>query len=304
MIFGSKKIEAGVGRTRGAWFNRIAGLFVQKGIDPSLWEDLEELLLGADVGVAMTARLVDQLKSRVSQEDLREPDRVREVLQEEMISLLAPSNPGRPLLDGDGSKIILIVGVNGVGKTTTIAKLGHYLRQRGKSVLFAAADTFRAAAIDQLRIWATRVGVDVVASQPGGDPGAVVFDAFQAALRRGIAFVIVDTAGRLHTKFNLMEEVKKIKRVLGKIDPQAPHEVFLVLDATIGQNSIAQARSFTEAVGITGIVLAKLDGSAKGGALFPIVQELKIPIRFLGVGEKIDDLIEFDSREFVKALFS
>ncbi|MDP2726419.1 MAG: signal recognition particle-docking protein FtsY [Dehalococcoidia bacterium] len=299
-----EKIEEGTRRTRAAWFGRVSALFVRHTLDESLWEELEESLIGADVGVGLAEEIISNLRTRVSQEGIREPQGVREALQQELLALLqGVATPSET--EGQAKpRVYLIVGVNGVGKTTTIAKLGQYLKAQGQKVLFAAADTFRAGAIDQLKIWGERINVDVVAHQPGADPGAVVFDAIQAATSREADALIVDTAGRLHTKYNLMEEMKKIKRVVQRFQPPLPEEVLLVLDSTTGQNAIAQARSFTQAVGVTGLILAKMDGTAKGGAVFPIVRELGIPIRFLGTGEKVGDLVEFDAQAFVGALLS
>ncbi len=298
-----EKIEEGTRKTRAAWFGRVSGLFNRHSLDESLWEELEEILIGADVGVALTDELIVTLRTRAGREGIREPEGVRQALQEELVKLLGPDpSSEEPQEDGARPRVYLMVGVNGVGKTTTIAKLGSYLQQHGQKVLFAAADTFRAGAIEQLNIWGDRIGVDVVAHQPGADPGAVVFDAVQAATSRGMDALIVDTAGRLHTKFNLMEEMKKIKRIVDRFQPALPQEVLMVLDATTGQNAISQARSFTQTVTVTGLVLTKLDGTAKGGAVFPIVKELNIPIRFLGTGEKVGDFVEFDPQAFVGAL--
>jgi len=239
----------------------------------------------------------------VAQEKTNEASLVRDALKAEMVSLLrVPLQEVPAVLSLP--RVILVIGVNGSGKTTSIAKLAHGLKRSGKSVILAAADTFRAAAIDQLRHWGERAGVDVIAHQPGADPGAVVYDALQAARGRQVDEVIIDTAGRLHTKFNLMEELKKVKRVSAKDDATAPHEVILVLDATTGQNGLTQARYFTEAVGVTGIFLAKLDGTARGGIVLAICDELKIPIQFIGVGEKLEDIMPFDAEAFVEALCS
>lgn len=297
-----EKIEEGTRKTRAAWFSRVSALFGRRSLDESLWEDLEELLIGADVGVTLTEEIIAKLRARAAREGIRESQGVREALREELVALLEGAASPSGAEDQVRPRVYLMVGVNGVGKTTTIAKLGRYLQDRGQKVLFAAADTFRAGAIDQLKIWGERVNVDVVATQPGADPAAVVFDAVQAATSRGVDALIVDTAGRLHTKYNLMEEMKKIKRVVERFQPPLPQEVLLVLDSTTGQNALAQARGFTQALGVTGLVLAKLDGTAKGGAVFPIVRELGIPIRFLGTGEKVDDLVECDAQAFVAAL--
>jgi len=278
------------------------GLFDRAAIDKEVWDELEELLISADVGVITAEKLIGKVKERVSAEKL-DGSHVRAALQEEMVKLLdvpprISSDPVAP------PKVYLVVGVNGSGKTTSIAKLALKMKNEGKSVLLAAADTFRAAAIDQLKKQGERVGVDVIAHQPGADPGAVVFDAYQAAKSRKVDILIIDTAGRLHTKFNLMEELKKIKRVATKLDSTAPHEVILVLDATTGQNGLSQARYFTEAVGVTGIILAKLDGTAKGGIVLAIGDELKVPIQLIGTGEGLEDLVPFDAKAFVEALAS
>jgi fused signal recognition particle receptor len=259
------------------------------------------LLIAADVGVATTQKLIEMVKQRVKTEKLNEAAQVRVVLEEEMVSLLTVESGMAAVSNSVSLYAILVVGVNGSGKTTSIAKLALSLKNEGKKVILAAADTFRAAAIDQLKRWGERVGVEVVAHQPGGDPGAVVYDAIQAAQNRRVQVVIIDTAGRLHTKFNLMEELKKIKRVVGKYE--MPQEVLLVIDATTGQNGLAQARHFTEAVGVNGIFLAKLDGTAKGGIVLSICDELKIPITYIGTGEQLGDIAPFDANAFVTAVF-
>jgi len=312
-----KKIEQSLTRTRESVFGRIARLFGGRGeVGEALWESLEELLIQADVGVPTTVALVERLRQRAAKEKLGQAA-VQQALQEELRRMLqvpsskfqVPSLKPQPET-GDRRPetgklfVILVVGVNGTGKTTSIAKLARYHQQQGRKVLLAAADTFRAAAEEQLTVWGQRVGADVIAHQPGADPGAVVFDALQAAFARKADVLIIDTAGRLHTKYNLMEELKKIKRVVQKQVPEAPHQVLLVIDATTGQNALVQARQFTQAVEVTGIVLAKLDGTAKGGIAFAIVQELGIPIQFVGTGEKLEDWAEFDAGEFVTALFA
>jgi len=276
-------------------------LFDRTSIGDEVWAELEELLVSADVGINTTEKLIEKVKQRVVNEKIVQGSLVCTALQAEMVNILriapqeAPDNLSLP-------RVMLVVGVNGGGKTTSIAKLAYTLKNEGKSVILVAADTFRAAAIDQLKLLGERVGVDVIAHQPGSDPGAVVFDALQAARSRQVEEVIIDTAGRLHTKFNLMEELKKIKRVASKADATAPHEVILVLDATTGQNGLTQARYFTEAVGVTGIFLAKLDGTARGGIVLAICDELKIPIQFVGVGEKLEDMALFNAETFVEAL--
>jgi fused signal recognition particle receptor len=277
-------------------------LFDRASVGREVWEELEELLISADVGVATTAKLIDAVRERAAAEKL-DGSHVRSLLKDEMTKILAvPSRELPPV--AAPPEVILVVGVNGSGKTTSIAKLARKLKREGKSVLLAAADTFRAAAIDQLKKQGERVGVDVIAHQTGADPGAVVYDALQAAKSRRADVVIIDTAGRLHTKFNLMEELKKIRRVAAKLDACAPHEVLLVLDATTGQNGLTQARYFTEAVGVTGIFLAKLDGTAKGGIVLAICDELKLPIQLIGVGEGLDNMVAFDAASFIEALTS
>jgi fused signal recognition particle receptor len=276
-------------------------LFDRPAVDDEVWDELEELLVSADVGIATTEKLIEKVKQRVAREKIDRGSLVRAALQTEMIDILRIERE-EELVNQSPPRVMLVVGVNGGGKTTSIAKLAHSLKNGGKNVILVAADTFRAAAIDQLKRWGERVGADVIAHQPGADPGAVVFDALQAARSRQVEEVIIDTAGRLHTKFNLMEELKKIKRVAAKDDATAPHEVILVLDATTGQNGLTQARYFTEAVGVTGIFLARLDGTAKGGIVLAICDELKLPILFVGTGEKLEDMAPFNAETFVEAL--
>ncbi len=296
------KTEQGVKRSRESWFGKVAGLFSRPKIEEETWDELEELLIAADVGVATTGKLIQRVKQRVKEEKLIESSQVRSALKEEMVKLLSVNSESSPASTADTLQIILVVGVNGSGKTTSIAKLAYDFRSKGKEVVLAAADTFRAAAIEQLKLWGERVDVPVIAHQQGGDPGAVVFDAIQAAQNRKAQIVIVDTAGRLHTKFNLMEELKKVKRVASKYD--APQSVMLVIDATTGQNGLLQAKHFTEAVGVNGIFLAKLDGTARGGIVLAICDELKIPINYIGTGEQLDDMVPFDARTFVEAIFN
>ena len=276
-------------------------LFERTTIDDTVWDELEELLISADVGVGTAEKLINKVKQQAGDEKLGDGSQLRDMLKMEMVRMLSIPWQGKPESD-ISPKVILLAGVNGSGKTTSIAKIAYSLKKQGKSVILAAADTFRAAAIDQLKRQGERVGVDVVAHQHGADPGAVVFDALQAAMNRQIDNVIIDTAGRLHTKFNLMEELKKVKRVAGKLDATAPHEVILVLDATTGQNGLTQARYFTEAVEVTSIFLAKLDGTAKGGIVLAICDELAIPIQYVGVGENLEDMAPFDAEAFVEAL--
>ncbi len=277
-------------------------LFDRSSISNDVWDELEEILISADVGVGTTEKLIAAVKQRAADEKL-DGSRVRDVLREEMVKILTVP-PRASVSNLTPPEVMLVVGVNGSGKTTSIAKLAYKLKKEGKNVLLAAADTFRAAAIDQLKKQGERAGVDVIAHQPGADPGAVVYDALQAAKSRHTDVLIVDTAGRLHTKFNLMEELKKVKRVASKLDASAPHEVILVLDATTGQNGLTQARHFTEAVGVTGIYIAKLDGTAKGGIVLAICDELKVPIQAIGVGEGLEDMVPFDAKEFAEALTS
>jgi len=278
------------------------GLFDRDRVGDEVWEEVEELLIAADVGVATTEKLIMRVRQRATAEKL-DGARVAEALKEEMTSILTIP-PAARTDNAAPPRVILLVGVNGSGKTTSIAKLAHKYKQEGKKVLLAAADTFRAAAIDQLKAQGERAGVDVIAHQPGADPGAVVYDSLQAAQSRGVDVLIIDTAGRLHTKYNLMEELKKVRRVAAKMDATAPHEVILVLDATTGQNGLTQARYFTEAVGVTGIFLAKLDGTAKGGIVLAIGDELGIPIDLVGTGEGLEDMVTFDAGAFVAALCS
>ncbi|MGQ9627238.1 MAG: signal recognition particle-docking protein FtsY [Anaerolineae bacterium] len=302
MIFGrSDKLKESLTRTRQSFFGRITGLLGANEITPELWEKLEELLVLADVGVETTLALIERLKEKAAEEKMRDASQVKEALKEELVNLLDGLPPALTWQERLLT-VILVVGVNGSGKTTTIGKLAHYYKSLGKKVALAAADTFRAAAIDQLKIWGERVGAEVFHHRPGADPGAVVYDAIRACLARRLDFLIIDTAGRLHTKYNLMKELEKIRNVASKQVHRAPHETLLVLDATTGQNALSQARHFKEAVDITGIALAKLDGTAKGGAVFAIVRNLGLPIRFVGTGEGVEDLAEFDPETFVEGL--
>jgi len=297
-----KKTEQALKRTKEAWFGKITNLFERQTIEKELWVDLEELLIAADTGVDTTDKLISRVKERVNKQKISDAHQVRTVLMEEM-TLMLQVNGNKPATLAS-PRVILVVGVNGSGKTTSIAKLGYSYKRDGSKVVLAAADTFRAAAIEQLKWWGDQIGAEVIAHQPGADPGAVVFDAIQAAKTRGAQTVIVDTAGRLHTKFNLMEELKKIKRVVQRVDPTAPHETLLVLDANTGQNGVSQAKYFTEAVGITGIILTKLDSTAKGGIVLAICDQLKIPVRFIGTGESVEDLAPFDPQSFVEAVMT
>lgn len=294
------KIDKGVEKTRQGFFGRIAELFTQETIDDEIWDELEEGLLGADVGVQTTDAILTELRERVDRGDLRSNSDLKRALQAALVARLQPANEPPPLLT-EGLNVVLIVGVNGVGKTTSIVKLANLWTQEGQKVLLAGGDTFRAAAIDQLKIWGDRADVMVVAHQPGADPGAVVFDAITAARARGANVVLVDTAGRLHTKTNLMEELRKIRRVIDRLGAENVTSV-LVLDATTGQNGISQAKHFRDAAGLDGIILTKLDGTARGGVIFPIVQELKLPIVYIGTGETLEDISAFDAEAFVEAL--
>jgi fused signal recognition particle receptor len=295
-------LKQGVRQSKEAWFGKIAHIFDRGSVGQETWDELEELLVLADVGVETTKKLTDRVKQRVKLDKLTQASQIRSALKEEMVNLL--NIPSKPINADSMPQVILVVGVNGSGKTTSIAKLAYGLTSQGKRVILAAADTFRPAAIDQLRYWGEKIGAEVIAHQPGSDPGAVAFDAIQAARSRHAQVAIIDTAGRLHTKFNLMEELKKIKKVAAKLDPTAPHQVLLVLDATTGQNGLTQAKYFTEAVGITGIFLAKLDSTAKGGIIFAICHELNIPIAYVGTGEKLQDIAHFDAENFVSSILS
>ncbi|MBE7552591.1 MAG: signal recognition particle-docking protein FtsY [Anaerolineales bacterium] len=298
----SGKIKESLTRTRNSFFGQIAGLFGATQITDELWDDLEALLIQADVGVDTTTKLVERVRERVKQEGFTETAQAEAILKDEMKALLDGYEPS----EVDKKRIltvILVVGVNGSGKTTTIAKLANYYQKQGKKVVLAAADTFRAAAIDQLKIWGDRAGVAVIAHQPNADPGAVVFDAIKSALARKADMVIIDTAGRLHTKFNLMKELEKLKEIARKQVHAAPHETLLILDATTGQNALSQAKHFKNSVNTSGVILTKLDGTAKGGMVFAIGKELGVPVRFVGTGEKIDDLMPFDPDAFVEGLF-
>jgi len=294
-----KLTEQGVKKSRDSWFGRIAGLFSRSKIEDSTWEELEEILVSADVGVETTGKLLSRVKKRIKDEKLSDGMQVREALKDEMVRLLSVNSGGAA--DTGGPRLILMVGVNGSGKTTSIAKLATEYKNSGRKVILGAADTFRAAAIDQLKTWGERISVDVIAHQPGADPGAVVFDTLQAAQSRQADVVIIDTAGRLQSKHNLMDELKKIRKVAGKYE--AAQEVLLVLDATTGQNGLSQARSFMLATEVTGIFLSKLDGTARGGIVLAICDELQIQIKYIGIGERRDDIAPFDPQAFVNAIF-
>jgi len=298
------RLREGLTKTRSGFTGRLDQLlFGKKEIGEDLLENLEEILFTSDLGVATTQELIRLVQEGVARNALRQPEQLRAALKEHIRVFLDVPDVGDRKPNAGEPHVIMMIGVNGVGKTTTIGKLGHQLKSRGSSVMFVAADTFRAAAVEQLEIWAQRVGAELIKQRQGADPSAVVFDALSSALSKGTDVVMIDTAGRLHTKSNLMEELEKIHRVAGRKLPGAPHDVWLVLDATTGQNAIAQAEIFHKAMGVTGIVLTKLDGTAKGGIVVGISHQLKIPIKFIGMGEKMDDLRPFDASDFVEAIF-
>ncbi|HZQ25105.1 MAG TPA: signal recognition particle-docking protein FtsY [Terriglobales bacterium] len=299
------RMKEAVTRTRENLTERIeAAVAFTKEIDRSTLDDLEATLIGADLGTTTTQEILDKLRERADRKQIKDVDELKRLIKEELLAILTAANT-RPVQKVDGTpEVILVVGVNGTGKTTSIGKLAQVFRSQGKTVLMCAADTFRAAAIEQLEIWGQRTGTEVIKTKPGGDPSAVLFDALQAATARRTDYVIVDTAGRLHTKTSLMAELEKMRRTAQRIIPNAPHETLLVMDATTGQNGLQQARLFTQSAGVTGIVLTKLDGTAKGGVVVAICRELGLPVRFVGVGEKAGDLLPFDPNEFVESLFS
>lgn len=295
------KLKAGLAKTRKNFVERVESILLNKAVDDSTIEEIEEVLITSDIGAEASTEIIDSLRQKVRAGSIKIADEVKPFLKAEMTGLLGKFQP--LVIFGERPFVILTIGVNGVGKTTTIGKLASRFISEGNSVILAAADTFRAAAIEQLQIWANRTGADLIKHQSGSDPAAVAFDAVEAAKARGVDVVIIDTAGRLHTKSPLMEELKKITRVIKKSVPDAPQEILLVVDATTGQNALRQAMIFSEAIGITGIALTKLDGTAKGGIIFAIKKELGIPVRLIGIGEGIDDLKDFDPEDFVKALF-
>ena len=311
-LFGSEEKKTGfldrlkqaVERTRENLSERIdAVAAIGKEIDRNTLDELEASLVGADLGTTTTHEVLEKLRQKVDRRQIGDVQELRRLLKEELLAILATANSRPARRVEQGPEVILVVGVNGTGKTTTIGKLAHVLKADGKSVLLCAADTFRAAAIEQLEIWGQRTGVEVIKTRPGGDPAAVLFEALEAAKARKIDYVIVDTAGRLHTKTNLMAELEKMGRTAQRLVPGAPHEILLVMDATTGQNGLQQARLFTQSAGVTGIVLTKLDGTAKGGVVVAICRELGLPVRYVGVGEKPADLLPFDPKEFVDSLF-
>lgn len=296
-----EKLKAGLQKTKDAVFKQVSSLFSRYTvIDDDLYEELEEILITADVGVGTTEEILERLQKTVREEKIKEPEEARRVLMRILADMIGE---GEPLNLSTQPSVVLVIGVNGVGKTTSIAKIANLLKKEGKTVLLAAADTFRAAAIDQIAVWADRVGVDLIRHDEGSDPAAVVYDAVNAAKSRNADVLIVDTAGRLHNKKNLMDELAKINRVIGRELPNAARETLLILDATTGQNAVIQAAEFKHAADITGLVLTKLDGTAKGGIVFSIKKELDIPVKFIGVGEHMDDLQPFVADDFVRAIF-
>ncbi len=298
------RMKQAVTRTRENLAERIeAVVSIGKEIDGNTLDELEATLIGADLGSTTTQEVLAKLRDKANHKQIKDVQELKRLLKEELLAILNTANV-RPVKAVDGTpEVILVVGVNGTGKTTTIGKLSQVFRSQGKNVLLCAADTFRAAAIEQLEIWGQRTGTEVIKTKPGGDPSAVLFDALQAAVARKSDYVVVDTAGRLHTKTSLMQELDKMRRTAQRIIPGAPHETLLVMDATTGQNGLQQARMFTESAGVTGIVLSKLDGTAKGGVVIAISRELGLPVRYVGVGEKAGDLLPFDSKAFVDSLF-
>ena len=299
MLAKPTSLRQSLARTRGAVFGRLASLLGQNEIGAGIWDELEATLIQADMGAALAQAVVSALQRRVRDEGLIRAEALRAALRAELRARLGEA---KPLALHSAPTVILLTGVNGSGKTTTAAKLAHYFKSRNKTVMLGAADTFRAAAVDQLQVWGERLGIPVVAGQPNADPGAVAHDALAAAVARKVDLLLVDTAGRLQTKYNLMEEIKKVRGVIAKALPGAPHESLLVLDATTGQNALAQARAFKDAVALTGVIISKLDGSAKGGMAFAIRRELDLPIRWIGTGEQLEDLEEFDPELFVAGL--
>lgn len=297
------KLKEGLKKTRDNISQKIDEVLVSFGkIDDDLFDELEEVLITADVGIESSMRIINDIKKKVKERKVTDPQKVKDLLKEELMEILADDN--NYLNIGTSPSVIMIIGVNGVGKTTSIGKIAHLLKAQGKKVLVAAGDTFRAAAIDQLEIWADRAEVDLIKHDEGADPAAVIYDAAQAAKARKVDVLICDTAGRLHNKKNLMDELKKVSKVLDRELPNSSRETLLVLDATTGQNAVTQAKTFKETAGISGIVLTKLDGTAKGGIVISVKAELDVPVKLIGVGEKMDDLQRFDAKEFVDALFS
>ncbi len=304
------RLKEGLSKTRESLVGKLRSvLFMGRKIDAQLLSEIEEILITSDVGVTTTEKIISRLTDRVKKDNIQEAELILDVLKEEIAAMVAQSPSAQndatfAIDEATKPHVIMLIGVNGVGKTTTIGKLAHNYKQAGRSVLIGAADTFRAAANEQLEVWAQRAGVDIVQQQHGADPAAVAYDTLSAAKARGTDVVIIDTAGRLHNKQGLMQELEKIGRVMKKIQPDAPHDIFLALDATTGQNALQQAKEFTKVAPITGIILTKLDGTAKGGAVLAITDAMQIPVRYIGVGERIDDLQVFDASAFVEAMFS
>jgi fused signal recognition particle receptor len=300
-----KRLQESLSKTRDSLVSRVDNLFLgKKEIDAQLLDELEEVLITADLGVNTTLELLEEIRSKVSRQELKDPQALKLALKEKILTFFAGYNATEMKMPEDGPFVIMVVGVNGVGKTTTIGKIANKFVRSGRRALLVAGDTFRAAAIDQLKVWGERVGVDVFSKEHGADPSSVIFDGMDYGVAHNFDVILVDTAGRLHTKVNLMEELKKIKRVINKKIVGGPHEVMLILDATTGQNSLSQAKLFNEAVGLTGLTLTKLDGTAKGGIVVNISHDFNIPIRFIGIGEKLEDLRDFDPVEFIEALFA
>lgn len=296
------RLKEGIQKTRAGLTERIEDVFSGgKQIDADVLDELEYALITADIGIKTTGEILEEIRLRVDRKTLSDSSELKSLIREHLLEVLQANERPMPTV-AEPPAVVMVVGVNGAGKTTTIGKLAQRYKSEGRSVLLCAADTFRAAAIEQLEVWGTRTGTDVIRQQQGSDPSSVMFDALNAAKARKVDYVIVDTAGRLHTKDNLMAELEKMKRTTKKVIPEAPHEVLLVLDATTGQNGLEQARRFTETSGVTGIVLTKLDGTAKGGVVVAITRELNLPIRFVGVGEKVEDLLPFDAETFVQSL--
>jgi fused signal recognition particle receptor len=299
-----ERLKAGIQKTRSGLMDRLEdALAGRKEIDSELLEELEYTLITADIGVRTTEEILERIRQRMDRRQAADADAIRDLIREHLLEVLQASERPMPRV-ADPPAVVMVVGVNGSGKTTTIGKLAHRFKAEGRGVLLCAADTFRAAAIEQLQVWGERTDAEVIRQKSGSDPSAVMFDALQAARSRKVDYVIVDTAGRLHTKENLMAELEKMRRTASRVIPDAPHEVLLVLDATTGQNGLEQAKRFTETSGVTGVVLTKLDGTAKGGVVVAIARELNLPIRYIGVGEKMDDLLPFDAEEFIASIFA
>ncbi len=297
-----ERLKEGLAKTKKGFIEKVETLFTGRKIDEEALEELEEILITADVGTKAAGEIMASLREKIKRGEVKDADSLKEAMKKEMVLILGQPHP--LVVHGNQPFVILAVGVNGVGKTTTIGKLANRFRSEGLSVLLAAGDTFRAAGIEQLEIWADRAGAQFVKHKSGSDPAAVAFDAIEAARHRGIDIVIIDTAGRLHTKSPLMEELKKVKRVIEKAMPGAPQEILLVVDATTGQNALRQADMFNQVIGVTGIALTKLDGTAKGGIVFAIKKDFGIPVQLIGIGERLDDLRDFNPEEFVEALFA